>query len=302
MGQKEAIENKFKLALDGHVTESRYFFFETDPKKRQKLAIIFGGFEKCAPDFEIKRKTYPFYVIEIPTKGKCLFKIGTKQYELKKGSLGGFAPGITHHYKCDKNNPMEHIFIAFTGSQAPRLFKKSGFNKGKVLQLLKPADIFYLAEAILKKGLEKTDISHELCCSYLRTLILEQSSHLAVAEGTKFASMKTYRICRKYIDENFSTILLPSEVAVQCGINVRYMSRLFKRYANITPHEYIMRLKLNKAANLLLISSMPVSDIAEMIGFVDPYHFSRNFKKFHGLSPRYYRDAHIEKPLFDDQL
>ena len=73
MGQKETIENKFKLALDGHVTESRYFFFETDPKKRQKLAIIFGG-------FEIKRRTYPFYVIEIPTKGKCLFKIGTKQY------------------------------------------------------------------------------------------------------------------------------------------------------------------------------------------------------------------------------
>jgi len=302
MTLKKTIENKFNLALEGHVTESRYFFFETDPKKRQKLAIIFGGFEKCAPDFEIKRKTYPYHIIEIPTKGKCLFKIAAKQYELKKGSLGGFAPGIAHHYKCDKNNPMEHIFIAFTGSEAPQLFEKIGFNKGKVLQVLKPADIFYLAEAILKKGLEKTDISHELCCSYLRTLILEQSSYSAVAEKTEFASMKTYRICRKYIDRNFSTILLPSEAANQCGINVRYMSRLFKKYANITPHEYMMRLKLNKAANLLLISSMSVNDIGEMVGFEDPYHFSRNFKKFHGLSPKYYRDAHIEKPLLDNQL
>ncbi len=293
MGQKETIESKFKLALEGHVIESKYFFFETDPKKKQKLGIIFGGFEKCAPDFEIKRKTYPYHVLEIPIKGKSRLKIGDKEYELKKGHIGGFAPGTPHHYKCDRNDPMEHIFIAFTGSQAPQLFKKSGFDKGKVIQLLKPADIFYLIEAILKKGLEKTDISHELCCSYLRTLMLEQSSHLAVAESIESASITTYRRCRKYIDGNFSTIFLPSEVANKCNINIRYMSRLFKRYANITPHEYIMRLKLNKAANLLLISSLPIKDIAEAVGFADPYHFSRNFKKFHSLSPRDYRNTHI---------
>ena len=84
MEQKETIESKFELALEGHVTESKYFFFDTDPKKKQQLAIIFGGFEKCAPDFEIKRRTYPYYVIEIPIKGKCNLKIGKKQYELMK--------------------------------------------------------------------------------------------------------------------------------------------------------------------------------------------------------------------------
>jgi len=293
MTQKEIIENKFKLALEGHVAESKYFVFETDPKKRQKLAIIFGGFEKCEADFEIKRKSYPYYVIEIPTKGKCLLKIGNHEYELKKGYIGAFAPGIPHHYKCDKNNPMEHIFIAFTGSEISRLFKKSGFDKGKVMKLLKPADIFYLIEAILKKGLEKTSISHELCCSYLKTLLLEQGAILALTDKIDSISVNTYRHCRRYIDENFSTIFLPSEVAEKCGINTRYMSRLFKKHASITPHEYIMRLKLNKAANLLLVSSLSVKDIAEMIGFIDPFHFSRNFKKIHGLSPRDYRNTHI---------
>ena len=153
--QKETIEKKTQLALEGHVSESKYFFFDTDPRQKQDLAIIFGGFEKCAPDFEIKRRTYPYYVIEIPTKGRCLLKIGSKQYELKKGALGGFTPGVSHHYKCDKNSPMEHIFIAFTGSEVSLLFKKSSLGKGNVVSLLKPSDILYLAEAILKKGLEK---------------------------------------------------------------------------------------------------------------------------------------------------
>jgi transcriptional regulator GlxA family with amidase domain len=54
-----------------------------------------------------------------------------------------------------------------------------------------------------------------------------------------------------------------------------------------------MRLKLNLAATLLLTTSRPVHKIAEQVGFEDPYHFSRNFKKFHGFSPRNYRLAHI---------
>ncbi|OHB56166.1 MAG: hypothetical protein A2Y12_12345 [Planctomycetes bacterium GWF2_42_9] len=282
--------DKNKLCLEGHVTESKYFFFDTDPKKKQELAIVFGGIEKCAPDFEIKRQTYPYYVVEIPIKGECALKIGSKRYNLVPNRIGGFVPGIPHHYKCNRDEPMEHIFIVFFGSQAKQLFIKSGLNKGNVLKLQKSGDILYLAQAILKKGLEKTVHSHDLCCSYLRTLLLEQGADMVLSDSGMSASMNSYMRCRKYIDENFSKLFLPSEVADKCNMNVRYMSKLFKRYAHTSPHEYIMRLKLNKAANLLLISNYTIKRIAEMTGFLDPYHFSRNFKKFHGLSPNYYRN------------
>lgn len=292
--QKDFTEKKARLAFEGHVAESKYFFFDTDPRKKQKLAIIFGGFEKCAPDFEIKRKTYPYYVIEIPTKGRCDFEIDGKQHELKKGTLGGFVPGIPHHYKCDKNDPMEHIFIVFTGSEAPSLFQKSSILNGNVVSLLKPADILYLAEAILKKGLEKTELSHHLCCLYLKALLLEQGTSMALSGRSDTLAMDSYRKCRKYIDENFSSIFTPIEAADACLLNVRYMSTLFKKFGEITPHEYIMRLKMNKAGSLLLTTNLTIKEVGFQVGFQDPYHFSRNFRKFHGLSPRHYRDAHLE--------
>lgn len=293
MEKKAISDNKLKLCLEGNVKESKYFFFDTDPKKKHDLAIVFGGFEKCAGDFEIKRKTYPYYVLEIPTKGTCQLKIGNDQHRLTANFIGGFAPGISHHYKCDRNDPMEHIFIVFTGSLAKVLFNTCGFNDGGVLKIKKAGEIIYLAQTILKKGLEKTLYSHQLCCNYLKNILLEQAAGLNHSHSAAFVSMNTYQRCRKYIDENFSTIFLPSEAAEKCGINIRYMSRLFQKYANISPHEYIMRLKLNRAANLLLISHFTIKEVAEMTGFVDQYHFSKNFKKFHGLSPRYYRDAHL---------
>jgi len=293
MSQKYSLTGKLKSTLIGNVSESKYFFFNTNPKKEHKLAIVLGGFEKCRPDFEIKRKSFPHYVMEIPTSGYCQIKIGRRSYELKKGYLAAFSPEISHHYKCDINNPMEHIFITFVGTEAPKLLEKGGFGKGKVLKNLRPADILHLAESMLKNGLEKTTISHELCCSYLRTLLLEQGASTVIAKKTEPVATETYRYCQQYIDENFSNIFLPSEAADKCGINIRYMSRLFKQYANITPREYIMQLKLNKAANLLLASPMSIKEISDKVGFSDQYHFSRNFKKMHGLSPRKYRNTHI---------
>ena len=95
------------------------------------------------------------------------------------------------------------------------------------------------------------------------------------------------------MDTHFSHIESPGQVAEACDIDVRYMAALFKKHCHITPNKYIMGLKLNKAANLLLTTYDKIKDIAEQVGFSDPYHFSKNFKQFHGRSPNHYRQENI---------
>ena len=282
------------LALEGNVAESKYFFFDTNPLEKQKFAIIFGGYEKCAPDFHIKRKTYPYNVLEIPTAGQCSLSIDEQEYTLKKGTIGSFTSGVPHQYKCNPEHPMEHFFIVFTGNEADELIELNSFANGSVVKQNNPALVLFLAESILRAGLEKTELSHQLCCHYLKALLIEQSLHTAPSNKAYPMSISRYRQCRNYIDSNFSSITGTAEVAKACSMTTRYMSRLFKKYNDITPREYIMRLKLNKAASVLLTSSNTIYEVAAMVGFSDPYHFSRNFKNFHGISPQNYRDKHLE--------
>ena len=293
IGSATTIEKNNLLASEGHTSEAQYFFFDTSHKEEQGLSVMFGGFEKCTSDFEINRESFPYYVIEIPTKGRCSLEIEGDQYELKKGSLGGFSPGTPHHYRCDKNDPVEHIFIAFSGSEASILFEKSSLSKDNVIPLARPSYSLFLAESILNKGLEKTESSHQLCCVYLKALFLEQGSNLVLSGHSDALAMDRFWKCRKYIDENYSSILSVAGVASACSIDIRYMSRLFKKYGNITPHKYIMQLKLSEAANRLLTTSLSVSEIGYLVGFEDPYHFSRNFKNLYSLSPLHYRKAHL---------
>ncbi len=290
----EIINLDKRLALEGSVAESKYFFFDTDPREKQTFAIIFGGYEKCAPDFNIKRKTYPYHVLEIPTQGKCYLEIDGNDYYLEKGTLGGFTDSVPHHYICDPDCPMEHFFIVFTGSEAEQMFNLNSFGPGMVVKQNNPSLTLFLAEAILRSGLEKTEFSHQLCCHYLKALLIEQSLHITPSDKSHPMSISRYRQCQNYIENNFCTITGISVVAKACSITTRYMSRLFKKYNNITPREYVMRLKLNKAASILLTTSNTIYEVGTMVGYTDPYHFSRNFKQFHGLSPQHFRDIHLE--------
>lgn len=285
----EKLREKYHLAFEGSIEESEYFFFETSPHHNLPIAIVFGGYEKCAPDFEISRKSYPYYVIEYPLKGKCELEINSETYSLKPGYLAGFSPSCSHHYRCDPDKPMEHIFIAFTGLDAAELFTKCTLNRGAAVFLQRREQVSFLVRSILDRALEKSEYSRQLCCSLLRALLLEVAHNCALPGQSGTISKETYRKCRRYIDENFPDIPSPGYVADTCNVNVRYMAKLFRQYSDITPQQYIMRLKMNKAAGLLLTTNLTVGKVAEMTGFNDQYHFSRNFKKFHGKSPRKYR-------------
>ena len=64
---------------------------------------------------------------------------------------------------------------------------------------------------------------------------------------------------------------------------------VFKKVTGYSPIDYLLHVRLNRAAELLLKTASPVSEIAAECGFSDSNYFSRQFRKNYGLSPRDYR-------------
>lgn len=289
------IKKKYTSGKPGKVLDAEYFYYDTAPDYKKELAIVAGGFEKCAPDYEINRSNYPYYFIKYTIRGKGILEIDSQQVPLRPGILTGFEPGTAHHFIADPKDPMEHFFITFLGTQAHDLFRKSKLHEKHFIEAPDQKEMLSIFQKIVNLGLQKPEHSLEICINYLQILMLEQTSSVRQINTTNTISMNTYSQCKRIIDLNFSTIHSPNQVARECGIDVRYMASLFKKYCHIPPSQYIMRLKLNKAANLLLTTDSRIKEISYLVGFDSPYHFSKNFKKFHGLSPDHYRDKHMQQ-------
>jgi AraC-like DNA-binding protein len=93
-----------------------------------------------------------------------------------------------------------------------------------------------------------------------------------------------------FVSENLQKDLLPSDLAAYFNVSLRQLQRQFREEADTTPTDLIRKIKLEKAAQLLMTSSKNIAEIAYELGFSDPTYFSRLFKKHFGQTPSKFQD------------
>lgn len=99
---------------------------------------------------------------------------------------------------------------------------------------------------------------------------------------------KIYEI-KEYIDENWEKKISIAELAEKYKINKTYLKEIFKECFNISPHKYIVNLRLEKSKELLKNKEIKIEDIAFMTGFSSSGRYSESFKKNYGYLPSKYR-------------
>lgn len=100
---------------------------------------------------------------------------------------------------------------------------------------------------------------------------------------------RTVRQISEYIDSNIEQRITVELLANLASLSVSYFVRAFKQSIGVTPHEYLMRRRVQLTIKLLSDTDMPLSEIAHAAGFVDQSHFARRFRQHVGMSPRDYR-------------
>jgi len=100
------------------------------------------------------------------------------------------------------------------------------------------------------------------------------------------------RILRRiseYVDDNIEQRITLEMLAQIANLSVSYFVRAFKQSMGVTPHDFLIRRRVQLTMDLLLRTDMPLSEIAHAAGFVDQSHCARRFRQFVGMSPTDYR-------------
>lgn len=95
----------------------------------------------------------------------------------------------------------------------------------------------------------------------------------------------------EYINEHLHQDIKLIELAAITQLSSYHFLRLFKQSMKITPHQYILQRRIEKAKYLLHKSELSIADIAIGVGFCDQSHFSRYFKRIVGVTPKQFLQA-----------
>ncbi len=95
-----------------------------------------------------------------------------------------------------------------------------------------------------------------------------------------------------HVRENIAQELAVAELAQVVGMSQYYFSKLFKLSTGTTPHQFVMRQRVERAQELLRESRTPLAEVATHVGFETQSHFTSVFRRLCGATPKHYREMH----------
>ena len=101
----------------------------------------------------------------------------------------------------------------------------------------------------------------------------------------------------RFLSEHYAESIANEDVAEACGLSVRALERQFRAEYNMSPHQYIRELRVRMSCGALVFSRKTLAEVASDFGFADQSHFTKEFRRIIGETPRAYRVRYAKPDL-----
>ncbi len=278
--------------LDTAPRNRHYRCLEYDHDQQGDICLIACGRERCDPGVCYGPDRRDGWHLHVILSGTGTLWAGGQELHPRFGQMFLLKDGETVAYAADASDPWEYCWVTYNGSEAKRLSEEIGFTDGVYcLDSAVEGKAFY--ELILRMH-EKPEMNYTNDLRRRGILLEFLALEATAARGRKNANRYEYpaRVyaeqAAKFIRYNYATIHV-SDVVEYIGFTRSYFTTLFKREIGLSPQDYLMQVRLQKAGQQLAGTDLPVQAIAVQVGYDDPLTFSRSFRRAFGMSPSEYR-------------
>ena len=224
-------------------------------------------------------------------EGKGTFTIAGKTYELGPGQAFIIRPGEETTYRADDDDPWSYMWVGFHGYRAEDFIEAMGYVKGSPIIKIEQMDT--CAECI-NKMLEYSQITRINEVKRMSALMLLFATIMEDNASDEYPSKIYVKAAVDFITEKYMNKIKIDDIADFIGISRSHLTGSFKKEMGVSPQEYLINFRLEKAASLLRSSKEQINIIAYQCGYEDSLSFSKAFKQKFGMSPKSFRNLEVE--------
>ena len=257
--------------------------------KSSFLSIYFCGSEDCPPGHCYGPAVRPHYLLHIVTNGQGTFTRNNVTYSLKKGDAFLIVPLESTVYQADQKDPWSYTWIGFDGQAAESLLARTCFSNSCVFYQSESDsnDTFFIqTEKLLHTWLSDGADSYALLGQFLQILDFMRSDRSLSSK--RYADVYLQK-AKTYIQNNYSYPIHVTDIAQAVGIDRTYLYRLFIEKEQISPKQYLLRIRLGTSLKLLQTTSYSITEIAFYCGFTDSAAFCNQFRSYFKETPGAFR-------------
>ncbi|NCA98335.1 MAG: AraC family transcriptional regulator [Clostridia bacterium] len=260
-----------------------HIFNPSNPALSALIHIPFWGEYHCAPPYTIEREQYDALL---------LFSVHSGQLELAyEGQTTLLTSGRVQLIDCRKPQLYRALgdvrfdWIHFKGGSSQVLYDCLAEHKATGFIALDQPE---LANEVsrLKQQLTMSpddDWAINLALTRLLTVMIETAAGNVPLEHSLVTQAHVY------MTEHFREDLHLSDIARQFNVSLCHFARQFRRHYKVSPHEYLINLRISEARRHLLLTGESVEQIASVCGFHSTSHFIRSFGQRTGVTPAQFR-------------
>lgn len=251
-------------------------------------------YRKTFSGWEIPPRTISDHELMLVISGKGTVCINDKKITARKGMLFHFSPGIVHSLTTDLDDMMSFYAVHFDifSFLKDRLPSIAPFQVDVVSVPSGYHTLKNLFKSINTYSKNKP-YGYELACSSLLGQLIFETVRNTKNSEVNYGAQKKAEEVISYINDNIEKKLTLCDIADNFSLNSSYLSTLFKEATGYNVTEFINNLKIDKAKEFIIEGRYKIKEISSLLGYDDPYYFSRVFKSIEGISPSGYYKRYI---------
>ena len=241
-----------------------------------------------------------FVEIILICSGSSEYLIHDKKYFIRPGDLLVYNAGVVHDEISGPDIEIGSYCVAIGGLHMPGLKPNMLIpaDEGYVFPTRRSfGDLRILFEMMFRNLASGEPRAEAFCSSLMHALLVKV---LAVTEGADAADEKPVeeppilgRRIKEYIDRHYMEPITLQSMGGALHISPYYLSHVFKQMSGYSPVQYLLRRRIGEAQTLLITTDLPITRIAEMVGYDTQSYFNLQFTKNVGMPPNKFRQNYI---------